>query len=496
MKKVGTKKVKITYSLRNKLILLIAVAMVPLLVLTVYIIFALQNYSNAYDNIVSNMTVANSYNLNFKEELDESIYKLVVGSVTFETIEEDNSLKSPYALIDELREDFEELAEITTDRESRMWLLSLLRNLSTLRDRVDDIKQNLDEGNQYDENIEMLDNNIYILTELIQDDIQYYIYYQTQSMEALKNSLNEQVATFIAVFAATGFVIVVVAVIATGYVVSSITKPVQALSRAAKKIADGDFSTRVEVATKDEVGTLAENVNEMSGRLEEMVQKIKEDERKMRYTELRLLQEQINPHFLYNTLDTIIWLVEGNSPDKAVNMVVSLSDFFRIVLSKGKEIITIREEEQHIRSYLEIQQVRYRDILDFDIQIPEELYRYKILKLTLQPIVENSLYHGIKVKRGKGTILVTGCLKEDKIYFDIKDTGVGMSQAELASIRSKLTRPCKESDSGFGLANVNERIKMNYGPEYGVEIDSIQGEGTWVSIVIPAQEIEENRQIE
>ena len=491
MVEIRDKKGKITYTLRNKLILLVAVAMIPLLMLTVYIIFALQNYSNAYDRIVSNMTVANSYNLNFKEELDESIYKLVVGSVTFETIEEDDSLKSPYTLIDELREDFRELAEITTDRESRMWLLSLLRNLSTLRDRVDDIRQNLEEGNQYDENIEMLDNNIYILTELIQDDIQYYIYYQTQSIEQLKNSLNEQVARFIGVFAATGFAIVVIAVIATGYVVSSITKPVRALSSAAKKIADGDFSTRVEVATKDEIGTLAENVNEMSGRLEEMVQKIKEDERKMRHTELRLLQEQINPHFLYNTLDTIIWLVEGNSPDKAVNMVVSLSDFFRIVLSKGKDIITIREEEQHIRSYLEIQQVRYRDILEYDIRIPEELYRYKILKLTLQPIVENSLYHGIKVKRGKGTIFVSGCLKDGKIYFDIEDTGVGMSEAELASIRSKLTRPCKETDSGFGLANVNERIHMNYGPEYGVTIDSKQGEGTWVQIVIPAQEIGE-----
>lgn len=307
----------------------------------------------------------------------------------------------------------------------------------------------------------------------------------------MKNSLNDQVATFLAAFGITGFVIVMVAMIATGYVVRSITKPVQELSGAAKKIADGDFSTRVDVATKDEIGTLALNVNEMSGRLEEMVQKIKDDERKMRHTELRLLQEQINPHFLYNTLDTIVWLVEGNSPDKAVNMVVSLSDFFRIVLSKGKDIITIREEEQHVRSYLEIQQVRYRDILEYDISIPEELYGYKILKLTLQPIVENSLYHGIKVKRGKGSILVTGELKDDKIYFDIRDTGVGMSQEDLASIRNKLTRPCKETDSGFGLANVNERIRMNYGPEYGVTIDSKQGEGTRVQIVIPAQSIDE-----
>ncbi len=476
----------ITYSLRNKLIALVVVAIVPLLVLTIYVIIALQNYSTAYDEIVSNMTVANSYNLNFKEDLDESIYKLVVGTVTFETIEEDDSLKSPYTLIDELRNDFGELMNITTDKESRKWLLSLLRNISTLRDRVDDIKKNLDEGNQYDENIQMLDNNIYILTELIQDDIQYYIYYQTISMEHLKNSLNEQVESFIALFAGIGFSIVVVVMIITTYVLSSITKPVHELSNATKKIAGGDFSTRVSVGSKDEIGTLAVSVNEMTERLEDFVEKIKEDERKMRHTELRLLQEQINPHFLYNTLDTIVWLVEGNAPDKAVNMVVSLSDFFRIVLSKGKDVITLKEEEQHIRSYLEIQQVRYRDILEYDIQIPEELYQYKILKLTLQPLVENSLYHGIKNKRGKGTIYVSGSRKEDKIYLEVKDTGVGMTDAELASLRSKISKPCKETDSGFGLANVNERIRMNYGAEYGMTIDSVLGEGTTVQIVIPA----------
>lgn len=476
----------ITYSLRNKLIMLVVIAMAPLLGLTIYVIFALQNYSTAYDEIVSNMTVANSYNLNFKEELDESIYKLVVGTVTFDTIEEDDSLQSPYILIDELSGDFGELAQITTDKESRKWLLSLLRNISTLRDRVDDIKRNLDEGNQYDENIEMLDNNIYILTELIQDDIQYYIYYQTMTIEQLKISLNEQVESFIALFAGIGFSIVVIVVMVTAYVLNSVTRPVHELSEATKKIAGGDFSTRVTVGSKDEIGTLADSVNEMTERLEDFVEKIKEDERKMRHTELRLLQEQINPHFLYNTLDTIVWLVEGNATDKAVNMVVSLSDFFRIVLSKGKEIITLKEEEQHIRSYLEIQQVRYRDILEYDIQIPKELYQYKILKITLQPLVENSLYHGIKTKRGKGTIYVTGRLENDKIYLDVKDTGVGMNEAELASLRSKILKPCKETDSGFGLANVNERIRMNFGPEYGMTIDSKQGEGTWVQIVIPA----------
>ena len=228
----------------------------------------------------------------------------------------------------------------------------------------------------------------------------------------------------------------------------------------------------------------------MSEHLEEYVDKIKEDERKMRHAELRLLQEQINPHFLYNTLDTIVWLVEGNHSDKAVNVVVSLSDFFRIVLSKGREVITIREEEKHIRSYLEIQQVRYRDILDYEIDIEEKLYPYYIQKLTLQPLVENALYHGIKTKRAKGTIRVIGRLDGDCIRLEVSDDGIGMDVDTLARIRNDITKPCKETEAGFGLANVNERIRMNYGAEYGMKIDSVEGKGTTIVVTIPAHKID------
>ena len=185
-----------------------------------------------------------------------------------------------------------------------------------------------------------------------------------------------------------------------------------------------------------------------------MIRQIKEDEQKLRRTDLRLLQEQINPHFLYNTLDTIVWLIEGNEPDQAVNMVVTLSGFFRQVLSKGKELITIREEEQHIRSYLEIQSVRYHDILEYDIQIDQVLYDYQILKLTLQPVVENALYHGIKYKRAKGYIHVNGEKAGELIRLTVRDNGAGMEEKELEELRKEISRPCKETEKGFGLANV------------------------------------------
>ena len=477
---------KIKYSIKYKLFMLSATVAVPFLIMVVYLIYALHNYSNAYDTIVSNMTVANNYNLNFKEEMDESLYKLVVGSVTFETVGEEEGLQNPYDMIADLRSEFGNLMTITTDGESRAWLQILMRNIDTLEDRIDDIRTNLEAQNSYDMNIEMLDNNIYIMTELVQDNIQSYIYYQTKSIEHLTEQLNIKVHTFTIFCGILLLFLVLVVVVLTLMIVSGIIKPIQELSQVTRQISQGDFSARAQADTSDEVAVLADRVNSMTESLEEFVGKIKEDERKMRRADLRLLQEQINPHFLYNTLDTIVWLIEGHDSDKAVNMVVSLSEFFRLVLSKGKEYITIQEEEMHIRSYLEIQQVRYRDILEYRIEIAPELYHYKILKLTLQPLVENSLYHGIKYKRARGVIAVMGTLVDDTIHFRVQDE-------ELENLRCEITKPCKETEKGFGLANVNERIRMNFGAEYGMKIDSVSGEGTCVEVVIPAIPYEDSK---
>lgn len=477
---------KVKHSIKYKLILLSVVVAVPLIIMVLYLIYALHSYSNAYDAIVGNITVANNYNLNFREEMDESLYKLVVGFVTFDTVGDDRTLADPYALLGELRSDFYNLMSITTDDESRARLQILLRNIDTLQDRVDDIRTNLETDVSYDTNIEMLDNNIYILTELIQDNIQSYIYYQTKSMEHLTQQLNEKVHTF-AVFCSLLLVFLLLAMaVLTVMVVTDIIRPIRELSGVTEKVAKGDFSARARVETNDEIAVLADSVNSMTESLEELVKKIREDQQKMRRADLRLLQEQINPHFLYNTLDTIVWLIEGNASDKAVSMVMSLSEFFRLVLSKGREYITIQEEELHIRSYLEIQQARYRDILEYEIGIDPELYQYKILKLTLQPLVENSLYHGIKYKRAPGNILVTGKLCDGEVHFTVEDNGVGMEEEELHKLRGEIVKPCKDTEKGFGLANVNERIRMNFGTEYGMRIDSVRGQGTRVEVVIPA----------
>ena len=472
--------------MKKKILTLAAVVTLPFILLVMYLLASMASYSNTYDEIVSNMTVANNYNLNFKEEMDESLYKLVVGYVTLDTIETDKSLKNPYTLIDELRSEFTRLTAITTESESKLWLESLLRNIDTLEKRVDDIVDSISAGGRYNENIEKLDNNIYILTELIQDDIQYYIYYQTRYMDKVTDTLQDQIGRFMVVCSVLIGVLIIVVAVSAVMIVSGIIQPISQLNQATEKIAQGDFNARAQADSDDEVAELAVSFNKMAGSMQSLIDKVKEDERKMRKADLRLLQEQIQPHFLYNTLDTIVWLIESNEPDEAVTMVVTLSDFFREILSKGKDFISIKEEEKHISSYLQIQEMRYRDILEYDIQLDQVIYKYQILKLTLQPVVENALYHGIKYKRAKGCIHIHGEKEGDIIRLTVRDDGVGMDAEELEQLRQQIEKPCQETEKGFGLANVNERIHMYFGPEYGMKIQSQKGKGTTVEIVIPA----------
>ncbi len=203
-----------------------------------------------------------------------------------------------------------------------------------------------------------------------------------------------------------------------------------------------------------------------------------------------MLQAQINPHFLYNTLDTIIWLAEDGKSSQVVSMVTSLSDFFRTVLSDGRDSIRISEEISHIRSYLEIQQFRYSDIMEYEIQIPDEIGEHSIIKLTLQPLVENALYHGIKNKRGMGKIRVSGEIQESTILLYVEDNGIGMLPDKLRELNTLLsgTQSKKiptEKELGFGIVNVSERIQLNYGQEYGIYYESEYGTGTKVTVKIP-----------
>ena len=220
----------------------------------------------------------------------------------------------------------------------------------------------------------------------------------------------------------------------------------------------------------------------MTVRLNRQIELNRQEQIRLRGIELSLLQAQINPHFLYNTLDAIVWLIETGKNEQAEEMVTSLSNYFRAFLSNGRDIVTVGQEQQHIRSYLEIQQVRYKDILDYEIDIDPAIGGCLIPKLTLQPLVENAIYHGLKPKRGKGMIRVTGSLSGGRVTLRVEDTGAGMEEAELVSLRSQIL---SGEASGFGLTASYKRLLLMYGAECELTVDSRVGEGTAITIGIP-----------
>ena len=259
------------------------------------------------------------------------------------------------------------------------------------------------------------------------------------------------------------------------------TEPITEILSNVKAVGKGNFDMKKVEADSLEIQELDIGIRKMAERIKLLLENVKEEQRIQHMTELQLIQAQVSPHFLYNTLDTIVWLIEGGQDEDALNMITSLSVFFRTSLSKGKDIITLEEEERHTLSYLEIQQFRYRDILDFEIQIPESLKQILVPKLTLQPLAENALYHGIKNKRGKGKILIEGIDLGEDLILRVTDTGQGMTKERLQEVQTAIETGERK---GFGLAAVSERIHLYYGSGYGLKISSKEGEGTVMELYL------------
>ena len=466
--------------------LYIWICIIPLILFFGFAVFKLFGYYKDYDLLVKNITSANKYNMSFKDNMDEMMYRIIIGNANWTNPEEKLLNEDPKALINEAREHFTELKGKTVEDSVRSDLDALLKLLGILDERVDDILVNVEEGGHYDENMEMLDMNIRTLTSLIQEDIQKYIYDEAEYMEILRRDVGKSLRNSMTAIGAILAVMIVFIFITSRRLSKRITEPITELCDMTEKFAGGDFSVSYHTNSNDEMETLAESFNSMVKEIETLIEDIHKEQENAKDAELRLLQEQINPHFLYNTLGAIIWMTESGENQKAIQVIQELSSFFRISLSKGQSEITIKNEREHVKSYLEIQRYRYQDIMDYEIDFDEEILDYHIQKLTLQPIVENALYHGIKNKRGRGMIKVSGKLEGGDIIFKIEDNGIGMNEDELQNLRLLIAgRVVQDDQSGFGMANVQKRLQMLYGASYGMTVESTYQEGTCVTVCIP-----------
>ncbi len=278
---------------------------------------------------------------------------------------------------------------------------------------------------------------------------------------------------------------------------NSIHTAIYSLEETVRRIAEGQFGDRVKGMNVEELRELGEQINQMADRLETLIEQVRQNQDHLSKAELRTLQAQINPHFLYNTLDTIVWQAESGKGDEVVRLTRNLSDFFRIALSSGADWIPVSQELKHVSAYLSIQKTRYRDILDYEVDQAEGLEEVYMLKLLLQPLVENALYHGIKNRRGGGRILVKVKRQNRIMTFTVADTGKGMSPEQLKALEESLQEEVPTSQaamepghSGFGMRNVDMRIRLYYKKQTGLLIQS-GPEGTEVSFSIPIRTREE-----
>lgn len=410
------------------------VLILPSLVFIAYAFYNMWHINERNNDMISSVVKASEFSLQFKEDFDNETYLLIVGYVSPANSGLKNELSQARQVVNELK-------GYTTTEDNRQRLLYAEKYLNNLETYVDTITHNLNYENKYEDNMLIWENDVQIVTSLLKDTINEYIYYenrQIQTTQAENNALFFNIFEISAGLLAFGLVSMIVV---SYFGPKWITKPIE--------------------------------------------EQVKEEQKLLRKAEFDLLQSQINPHFLYNTLDAIVWSAEAGNQKQVVSMVGNLSDFFRLSLNKGKETVSIREELSHVRSYLEIQHIRYQDILEYEIKVPEEFYDYLIPKLSVQPIVENALYHGIKNKRGGGKITITGEEKRDHFSIVVEDTGKGMPLDKLREIRKAIREGNPEKNVVYGLYNVNERIRLNFGEGYGVHIESLLDKGTRVVIRLP-----------
>ncbi|MDO5403691.1 MAG: histidine kinase [Eubacteriales bacterium] len=321
--------------------------------------------------------------------------------------------------------------------------------------------------------------------------------YGVKSAENLVNNLNELK------FIVTAQMLVVISlVIISGLFFGNwLTAPLVNLAAVMKESEKNHFRKKFEYDSKDEIGQLANSFNNMLDEINALVselnsnidelkiekENVKKEQEEKRRAELKALQMQMNPHFLYNTLNTISWQAADQGAMEVCELAGLLGKFFRTSLNRGREHVTIGEEETQVESYLRIQKIRYKTKLDFEINIPEKIKKYYTVNLVLQPLVENAIYHGIKEVDRQGIIKISAQIQEEKtIVFIVEDNGYGIEPEKLAVLNDKLLQGEVDSSTGYGIYNVNERVRLSYGEGYGLSLESEQNVYTKAVLKIPA----------
>lgn len=476
-------------SMTTKISTTFLVFLIPLMILLAMWFVSVLRYNDYYNNSVKTSYLISEFNLDFKEKYDYKIYLIIVGNKSFTS-------EKPLEDIEKARRILGTVQKSTHKKESLERVKATENYLDNLEKYTNQIHEKLLYGHGYDENVEIWETGIQSITSQIQQNILEILYYENLESAVIYEKMQEMNMQLIVVSIVIFAIFIVVAVLSVTLIPKTITRPVNKLRKVMEQAAKGDLSVRASLEHGAEIKVLGDSFNTMIEQNSLLIERVQKEQEHLREAELEILQMQINPHFLYNTLDTIVWLAEADKKEAVVEMVETLSEFFRSSLNGGKDVVNIAAETRHICSYLQIQSVRYQDIMEYRVDLPSELDDVKIPKITLQPLVENALYHGIKNKRGKGFIQVSGKREEEKAIIIIEDNGIGMKPERLAQVqkgiewenidgKDRTEEGAAEKENIYGLYNVNERIRLRFGRAYGLRITSVYGEGTRVEVHLP-----------
>ncbi len=432
-----------------------------------------------YDRIITNVSRTNRLNQIVKTDISNEVWDIVAGNKSF-------AEGTQYGIIDDINSSLDEIYLNTQLVENRQLLEVAGRAMDTLAKYVDMLGLQMEEDFLVTENEKILDE-IRGVANLVSEILQDFIVLEIESAADTNEKMKQIAVILSAIQILIVLFVMLFAVLAQRSVTGSINEPIRELENLSSQIAAGNLSARADIPDVTELDNLTMNLNLMAEKIKDLIDENIQEQKNLQKSEMKALQAQITPHFLYNTLDTIIWLAEGKQYDQVISVTRNFSSFFRTSLNRGKEWTKVQDEFEHIRNYLTIQKIRYRDILDFTIDYDEKMENKQMLKLLLQPLVENALYHGIKNKRGQGRLSVRGWQENGFLCFTVDDDGIGISAERLKDIETQIGGNADISavNDVYGLYNVSKRLALYYNNKASLEISSVYKEGTSVSFRLP-----------
>ena len=471
-------------SLRRTLLITYISLLFITLIPSIYSVVVSQIHTKRYSQIISNVSTANRISLIAKDDIPAELWNIICGK-------KEIADGSQNKLLDNISSGLSLMLLTINNEESRGKLEVANRAYTTLRRNVDMLISQIKGGSLVTQNEATLDE-IRTITSLFSDIMQDFIVTEIEAANQTNQSLRNTSIILTTIQIIITILAIIISINSFITVSAAIQKPISDMEKLSTKVSNGDLTARIDIPHVNELNTLAENLNTMAGQIDLLIQKNMEEQKNFQKAEMKALQAQITPHFLYNTFDTIVWLAEEEHTEEVVRITKAFSDFLRISLSRGHEWITISQELEHIKNYLTIQKIRYADILNYSIDADEALMDVKMIKLVLQPLIENAIYHGIKNKRGRGKLKVSAHFTNDSrtfVCFTVEDNGAGFTEERLGQVRNELRTGAQDSEklsSVYGLYNVNKKLKLYYGENTeGLLIESEAGKGSKISFTIP-----------